>query len=88
MLLMTLGTVLIGFLPSFETIGIWAPVLLVVFRILQGLAVGGQWGGGILLAAEYAPSEKRGFYASLPQLGVPIGLFLGNALFLTLSVSL
>jgi MFS transporter, MHS family, shikimate and dehydroshikimate transport protein len=88
MLLMTLGTVLIGLLPSFETIGIWAPILLVVFRILQGLAVGGQWGGGILLAAEYAPSEKRGFYASLPQLGVPVGLFLGNAFFLAMSLSL
>jgi MFS family permease len=60
----------------------WATVLLVVFRILQGLAVGGQWGGGILLAAEYATTEKRGFYASLPQLGILVGLFLGNVLFL------
>jgi hypothetical protein len=75
----------VGVLPSFETIGIWATVLLVVFfRILQGLAVGGQWGGGILLAAEYAPTEKRGFYASLAQLGILVGLFLGNVLFLML----
>ncbi|MBM7366889.1 MFS transporter [Gordonia hydrophobica] len=83
-LLMGLATVLIGFVP--ETSTVWlAPTLLVILRITQGLAVGGQWGGAVLLATEYAPPHRRGFYGSFPQLGIPIGLILGNGIFLVLT---
>lgn len=81
--LMGIATVLIGFLPSYETIGIWAPILLILLRLVQGLGIGGEWGGALLLAVEYAPKEKRGFFGSIPQMGVTIGMVLG-----TLSISL
>jgi MFS family permease len=73
-------------LPTYATIGVWAAIALFVLRICQGLAVGGQWGGAVLLATEYAPSDKRGFYGSFAQIGVPVGLVLGNLFFLVLSV--
>ncbi|WP_175409461.1 MFS transporter, partial [Streptomyces sp. TRM64462] len=79
---MGLATLGIGLLPTYETIGIAAPVLLVVFRVLQGLAVGAQWGGAMLMATEYAPEGKRGLYGSLVQLGVPIGVVTANTVFL------
>src|SRR5919112_64000 len=85
LLLMGIATTLVGLLPTYSTIGIWAAVALFVLRICQGLAVGGQWGGAMLLATEYAPPDKRGFYGSFAQVGVPIGLVLGNAFFLILS---
>lgn len=77
------ATVLIGLLPTYEMIGIWAPILLIVLRLVQGLGIGGEWGGALLLATEYAPPKKRGFFGSIPQMGVTIGLLLG-----TLSISL
>ncbi|MEU6083080.1 MFS transporter [Streptomyces sp. NPDC047108] len=80
--IMGLSTTAIGLLPSYETIGILAPVLLVLLRILQGIAVGAQWGGAMLMATEYAPPGKRGLYGSLVQLGVPIGVVTANSAFL------
>src|ERR687890_760192 len=74
LLLMGIATTLVGLLPTYSTIGIWAAVALFILRICQGLAVGGQWGGAMLLATEYAPPDKRGFYGSFAQVGVPIGL--------------
>jgi MFS transporter, MHS family, shikimate and dehydroshikimate transport protein len=78
LMMMGIATVLIGLLPTSYTIGIWAPVLLVVLRMFQGLGVGGEWGGAVLLAVEHSPPERRGFYGSWPQMGVPAGLLLGN----------
>src|SRR5918912_1010618 len=85
--LLTMGTAttLVGLLPTYATIGILAPILLAVLRFCQGLAVGGQWGGAVLLATEYAPPDRRGFYGSFAQIGVPVGLVLGNAFFLVLT---
>jgi len=74
LLLMGISTLAIGFLPTYAEIGIWAPVLLTLLRLLQGLGVGGEWGGAVLLALEYGHSGRRGFYASWPQAGVPLGL--------------
>lgn len=88
LVMMGVATFLIGVLPTYATIGVLAPVALVVLRFVQGLAVGGQWGGAMLLATEYAPPEKRGFYGSFAQIGVPIGVVLGNALFLLLAAVL
>lgn len=79
---MGLATTGIGLLPSYETIGLAAPVLLVFLRLLQGIAVGAQWGGAMLMATEYAPEGKRGLYGSLVQLGVPIGVMTANSVFL------
>ena len=84
LLTMGVATTLVGAMPTFATIGILAPILLFVLRFAQGLAVGGQWGGAVLLATEYAPPNKRGFYGSFAQVGVPVGLVLGNAFFLVL----
>jgi len=83
--MMGTATTLVGVLPTYATIGVAAPILLFVLRFLQGLAVGGQWGGAVLLATEYAPEGKRGFYGSFAQAGVPVGLVIGNAVFLVLS---
>jgi MHS family shikimate/dehydroshikimate transporter-like MFS transporter len=76
-----IATFLIGLLPAYEAIGVWAPILLVTLRVFQGLGVGGQWGGAVLMAVEYAPSNRRGFYGSCPQMGVPAGLLLGTLAF-------
>ena len=67
------ATFLIGCLPTFGAIGILAPILLVVLRILQGLSVGGEWGGAILMATEHASEDRTNFYGSWPQLGSPVG---------------
>jgi MFS transporter, MHS family, shikimate and dehydroshikimate transport protein len=85
--LLTMGTAttLVGVLPTYATIGVAAPILLFVLRFVQGLAVGGQWGGAVLLATEYAPADQRGFYGSFAQAGVPVGLLLGNTIFLLIS---
>ncbi|WP_328772720.1 MFS transporter [Streptomyces sp. NBC_00286] len=80
--LMGVATTGIGLLPTYATIGIAAPILLVVLRIMQGIAVGAQWGGAMLLATEYAPEGKRGVYGSVVQLGVPIGVVTANSVFL------
>src|SRR5947209_4489579 len=74
LMLMGLTTVAIGLLPTYGTIGIAAPLLLTSLRFLQGIGVGGEWGGAVLLALEYGHRGKRGFYASWPQVGVPLGL--------------
>ncbi|HEX3589695.1 MAG TPA: MFS transporter, partial [Pseudonocardiaceae bacterium] len=74
LLLMGIGTFLIGCLPGYGALGAGAPVLLVIFRIAQGIGVGGEWGGSVLLSMEWGKSKRRGFMASWPQLGVPIGL--------------
>ncbi|MEU0600522.1 MFS transporter [Streptomyces sp. NPDC006393] len=80
--LMGTATTGIGLLPTYATIGVAAPVLLVVLRVVQGLAVGAQWGGAVLLATEYAPEGRRGVYGSFVQLGVPIGVVTANTVFL------
>lgn len=72
------GTVLMGLLPTYESIGVAAPILLIILRLIQGLGLGGEWGGALLLAVEYAPKEKRGLFGSIPQMGVTIGLLLGT----------
>jgi len=81
LLIMGVATFLIGLMPTYETIGLWAPALLVAMRLLQGIGVGGEWGGAALLAVEHAPKGKRGFYGSWPQMGVPAGLLLSTAVF-------
>ena len=86
--LMGASTTLVGLLPSYATIGVAAPILLFVLRILQGLAVGGQWGGAVLIATEYAPPHRKGFYGSFPQLGVPVAVILSNGIFLGLEAGL
>ena len=85
--LMLMGgtTVAIGLLPTHAQIGLWAPILLVICRLLQGIAIGGEWGGAVLLAVEAAPPEKRRFYGSFPQIGTPLGLILGNVVVLIVS---
>jgi MFS family permease len=81
MVIMGLATFLIGLVPSYGTIGIAAPILLVLLRVAQGAAIGGEWGGAVLMAVEYAPRGKRGYYGSLPQLGLALGLMLGTGVF-------
>ena len=85
LLIMGIATFLIGLLPTYETAGIWAAVLLLILRVLQGLGIGGEWGGAVLMAVEYAPKERRGFYGSWPQIGVPAGLFLATVVVALLS---
>lgn len=85
--LMTMGpsTVAIGLLPGYQTIGIMAPILLSLFRFGQGLGLGGEWGGAVLLATENAPEGKKAWYGMFPQLGAPIGFLLSSGTFLVLS---
>jgi metabolite-proton symporter len=83
--IMGVATTLIGLMPTYEQIGIWAPLLLVVLRFAQGLGVGGEWGGAVLMAVEHSPREKRGFFGSWPQMGVPAGLILSNLIFLAVA---
>jgi metabolite-proton symporter len=73
---MGLATVLIGLLPSYDAVGVWAPIGLIVLRVLQGFAVGGQWGGAVLMVAEHGDARRRGYSASWPQAGVPLGSLL------------
>jgi metabolite-proton symporter len=80
LLIMGICTALIGILPTYAAIGIAAPILLTVLRLLQGVAVGGEWGGSVLLAMEWGSVKRRGFMASWPQVGVPIGLLLSTAM--------
>ncbi len=75
-LIMGVATFLIGFLPTYASVGIWAPLLLLVLRIFQGIGIGGEWGGAVLMAVEHSPGGQRGFYGSWPQIGVPAGLLL------------
>ncbi|MCF2533005.1 MFS transporter [Yinghuangia soli] len=88
-LLMTgLATVLVGLLPTYAQIGIAAPLLLVALRFLQGLGLGGEWGGAVLLATEHAPARRRGLWASFPQTGPSVGFLMANGIMLALSANL
>lgn len=76
--LMGIATFGMGLLPTYQAIGVWAPILLITLRLVQGLGIGGEWGGALLLAVEYAPPEKRGLFGSIPQMGVTIGMLMGT----------
>ncbi|MCI2957068.1 MHS family MFS transporter [Agromyces atrinae] len=82
LLLMGISTVLIGVLPTYAQVGILAPILLTLIRVIQGIAFGAEWGGAILMTFEHAPWKKRGRYTAIPQAGVPLGLLLANLVFL------
>src|SRR4051795_3054459 len=82
LLLMGIATVLIGCLPTYDQVGVWAGVLLVAVRVVQGLAFGAEWGGAILMCFEHAPWRKRGLYTGITQAGFPVGLLLANLAFL------
>jgi MFS family permease len=88
MLIMGFVTALIGVLPGAAQIGVWAPVLLLVLRMLQGFALGGEWGGAVLLAVEHSPGDRRGRYGAIPQIGLALGLALGTGIFAYLQVAL
>ncbi|MBO0997255.1 MHS family MFS transporter [Bacillus sp. SD075] len=93
MLITSLGimggsTVLIALIPTYNQIGIWAPICLLILRILQGIGLGGEWGGAVLMTFEHAPIKKRGLYASLPQIGLSIGLLLSSGVVGVLSSTL
>jgi MFS family permease len=85
LLTMGISTVVIGLLPTYAAIGTLAPALLALCRFGQGLGLGGEWGGAVLLATENAPPGKRAWYGMFPQLGAPIGFFLSGGIFLLLS---
>ena len=80
-LLMGLGTLAIGLLPTYASLGVWAPILLVSLRLIQGLGIGGEWGGAALVALEHAPKGRRGLIGSIPQMGTPAGLLLSTLAF-------
>jgi MFS family permease len=88
LLLTGISTVLVGLLPTYDRIGLAAPILLVVLRFCQGFGVGGEWGGAVLLAAEHAPPGKRALWASFPQIGPAVGFLLANSIMLVLSGTL
>ena len=85
LLAMGISTFAIGLLPDYAAIGVWAPVLLLTLRLIQGLALGGEWGGAVLMAVEHAPAGKRGLYGSWVQIGVPVGTLLANLAFLAIA---
>lgn len=78
LLLMGAATTLVGLLPTHAAIGVWAPILLILLRVIQGVSAGGEWGGAVLMAVEHAPKRKRGLFGASPQIGVPIGLLLAS----------
>ncbi|MBN9210156.1 MAG: MFS transporter [Microbacterium sp. 71-36] len=80
LILMGVATALVGVLPTYAAIGVAAPILLIVLRILQGISAGGEWGGAVLMAVEHAPKKKRGLFGASPQIGVPIGLLLASGM--------
>ncbi|WP_192829463.1 MFS transporter [Haemophilus parainfluenzae] len=88
LLVMGISTVVIGLLPTYDSIGIWATILLCLCRIGQSIGLGGEWGGAALVAIENAPEGKRGWYGTFPQLGAPLGLLLANGVFLLITVLL
>src|ERR1700682_1121612 len=85
MFIMGLSTFLIGLLPTYASIGVLAPILLILLRVIQGIGLGGEWGGASLMVLEHAPSEKRGLYGSFVQIGFPIGLVLASLVFTLLT---
>ena len=88
LVLMGVATFAIGLLPGYNAIGIWAPILLVTLRLIQGAALGGEWGGAVLMVTEYAPKKRRGFYGSWPQIGFAGGLALSTSIIWIMSTSL
>ncbi|MFF4697688.1 MFS transporter [Streptomyces chattanoogensis] len=88
LLLMGLSTAFVGLLPGYGTLGVWAPLLLIALRFLQGIGLGGEWGGAALLAVEHAPKRRRGLYAAFPQLGPSVGFFAATGVFWLLSAVL
>lgn len=79
LLVMGIATTLVGLLPTYAVIGVWAPLLLILLRVLQGISAGGEWGGAVLMAVEHAPKHRRGAFGAAPQVGVPIGLLLASS---------
>lgn len=86
LILMGISTALIGLLPTYATIGVAAPILLVLLRILQGISAGGEWGGAVLMAVEHAPRKRRGAFGAAPQIGVPLGLLLASGIMALMAV--
>ncbi len=86
LILMGVATTLVGLLPTYAAIGIAAPILLIVLRILQGISAGGEWGGAVLMAVEHAPKTKRGLFGASPQIGVPLGLLLASGMMALMAV--
>jgi metabolite-proton symporter len=85
LMIMGVATALIGLLPTYASIGMWAPVLLVAVRFVQGVGIGGEWGGAVLMAVEHSGEGKRGIHGSWPQMGVPAGLLLSTGIFALMS---
>ena len=88
LMMMGVATTLIGLLPTYDSIGLAAPLCLVLLRFIQGLAVGGQWGGAMLLVTESAPADQRGWYGAYAQAGAPMGVILANLAFISVSASM
>ena len=88
LLIMGVATVLIGLVPTYAQIGVWAPISLLFLRVAQGIGIGGEWGGAVLMTYEYAPKDQRGFYGSIPQIGLSIGLCLASGVVALLSYTL
>lgn len=87
LLLMGVATVAVGLLPTYETVGVWAPVLLVTLRAAQGIAVGGEWGGAVLMSTENAPEKFKGLYGAFPQMGNPMGALLASGIFALMTIN-
>src|ERR1700683_3104042 len=81
MVIMALGTFAVGCLPTYQQIGVWAPILLVILRFVQGIGLGGEWGGASLMVIEHAPEGRRGLFGSLVQIGGPLGLVMSSGVF-------
>ena len=88
LIIMGVATFLVGLVPTYAQIGLWAPALLLTIRVFQGIGLGGEWGGSVLMAYEFAPQEKRGFYTSIPQMGLSIGILLASGSLALLSATL
>jgi len=88
LVMMGAATALIGLLPTYEQIGVWAPVLLILLRIVQGFSAGGEWGGAALMSVEHAPVNKRGFFGAYPQIGVPVGLILATGVMILVTTAM
>ncbi|MHC6176345.1 MFS transporter [Glutamicibacter sp. X7] len=88
LILMGVATTLVGLLPTYAQIGVAAPIMLVLLRILQGFSAGGEWGGAALMSVEHAPDHRRGFFGAFPQIGVPIGMILATGLLFILRISM
>ena len=88
LVLMGASTVLIGLLPTYAQIGVWAPILLVLLRLAQGFSAGGEWGGAALMAVEHAPVDRRGFFGAFPQIGVPLGMIIATLVLLGLTTTI